>query len=853
MERTALSDYRNGLGCGPVAGANESRSLVLVVLFRCRKLCEDCYVHFMFSNPRKLLVISVLAIAVVLAIGVFFRPSRTKRPVRLARYGFESRFTESIFNEIAKRRSIPIEWVQTGLTATEALRQGRVDIWAGATASANPQREFYQTEKWTAVELALLSLEGKNQRHPTETSGKLVAYISRSRDAHGVNCALPGAVSVPFESARAAMQAVCSGKVHAVILARNSALETVLKRPPGCENAVLWYDLLPSAALPVMILARHEAAAEAEVFRSGMSDLAQDGTIFRLTAETMTIADRQSELISGIVELERQAKLRMNVVLVSLFIILGTALLLFKLRSARRAAENASYAKSRFVAAMSHEIRTPMNGIVGMTELLLDTPLSDLQKEFTETLRSSAQSLVAIIGNVLDFSRIEAGMQNTVKVSFSPRSVIEETIGVMAHGAHQKGLHLGYFITPEMPREVIGDPGSLRQVLLNLLSNSVKFTSSGEVIARAGVSHPAKGSPEIWFEVSDTGIGIAPDVIPRLFQPFGQADDSIGRRFGGTGLGLVISRRLVELMGGKLSLGSTVHIGTCMRFSIPWIVGENLQDEQWKGRFAGRRVLAEGGAQINQKMLGQQLAALGIELDSTENFTPEQSYDAILIDDVEPWVEGWSPSHIRGWRPEYGSIPVILITLPENHRQFEQARLAGIADFLYNPLRPAKLAACLDRAFTVPTGNSDSVTTVCEPIVEAIQALPPLRRARILVAEDNPVNQRVAQRMLERLGYDVDIAENGRRAVEALSTQDYDAILMDCSMPEMNGFDATREIRQRHGTKTVIIAMTASALPDDAELCRRAGMDDYLTKPVDTQRLRTVLERWIPVNRFSVV
>ncbi len=807
---------------------------------------------FMVPKHRKLLVISVFAIAAVLAIGISLRPSRTRRPVRLARYGFQSRFTESLFNEIARRRQIPVEWVQTDLTASEALRRGLVDIWAGATGNVDREREFHQTEKWTNVEFSLLSLEGNDQRHPTNTAGRLVAYYERGLDAKAVTLALPGAVPVPLGSAIAAVQAVCSGQVHAVMLARNAALEAVLKRPPSCEKAAFWYDLVPSVAVPIVILARHEAAKEAEAFRSGMGELAEDGTLTRLTAETMTVAVRQSELISDIVEAIRWTKIRLYIFLASLSILLGGSILLFKLRSARRAAEHASFAKSQFVAAMSHEIRTPMNGIVGMTELLLDTRLTDLQKEFTETVRSSAQSLLTIIGNVLDFSRIEAGMQNTVKVPFAPRPVIEETLGVMAHGAHQKGLDLGCFISLDMPCEVIGDPGSLRQVLLNLLSNSVKFTPSGEVIARAGVSRPLNGRPEIWFEVSDTGIGIAPDVMPRLFKPFGQADKSIGRRFGGTGLGLVISRSLVELMGGKLSLDSTLHKGTCTRFSIPWIAGTDLKDEPWKGRVAGRRVLAEGGTRIGRQMLDRQLTALGIQLDWAENGTPHQSYDAILVDGVEPWAKGWSPSHIRGWRPEYGSIPVILITLHENHRQFEQARLAGVADFLYKPLRPAKLAACLERVFAAPSVNAGGDPSADESKIEIPEAVPPSRRARILVAEDNPVNQRVAQRMLERLGYDVDIAENGRRAVDALTTQRYDAILMDCSMPEMNGFDATREIRRRHGTKTVIIAMTASVLPDDADLCRRAGMDDYLTKPMDTQRLRTVLERWIPVNRFTV-
>jgi len=794
------------------------------------------------------LVISVLVLAAILAIGIALRPDEPRKPVRIARHNFQARFTESIFNEIARRRKIPVVWVQTGLDAPEALRQNVVDLWAGAVARSGGQQEFHQTEKWTNIEFSLLSMEAKDQRHPTSTAGWLVAYPAPTVKVSKVNEALPGAVPMPFASVVAAVQAVCNGKAHAVMLARNTALEAVLKRPQGCETAAFWYDLLPSAAIPITILARRESAKDAEEFRSGMGDLAEDGSMTRLTAETMTVADRQSEFISGIVEAERRSQTRLYILLAGLAILIAVAFLSFKLRSALRAAEQASMAKSRFLAAMSHEIRTPTNGIVGMTELLLDTPLNDLQKEFAETVRSSAHSLLTIIGTVLDFSRIEAGKQETVKVAFSPRAVVEETIGVMARGAHDKGLDLGCFISADMPREVIGDPGSLRQVLLNLLSNAVKFTQSGDVTARVGISRPLNGRPEIWFEVSDTGIGIAPDVMPRLFKPFGQADESISRRFGGTGLGLVISRRLVELMGGKLSLDSTVHKGTCTRFTIPSSFAAGGTDEPWKGCFTGRRLLAAGGTQLNRQMLQQQLTAMGIHLDWAEDDGPPQNYDAILVDGAEPWVDGWCTPNIRGWRPEYSSVPVILVTLHENHLQFERARRNGAADFLFKPLRPSKLAACLERVFEAGVDSKSD-----EPAVRQPEAVPPVHRARILVAEDNGVNQRVAQRMLERLGYDVDIAENGRCAVEAVNKQHYDAILMDCSMPEMNGFDATREIRRRHGLGTVIIAMTASALPNDAELCRRAGMDDYLTKPVDTHRLRTVLERWIPVSRFTSV
>ncbi|MEO8130378.1 MAG: response regulator [Bryobacteraceae bacterium] len=793
------------------------------------------------------MAISVLAVTALLALKFSLGPKQRQTPVRIGRHPYQARFTESVFNEIGRRRKIPITWVRTSQDAPDALRRGQVDIWAGASGNANHQRDFYQTEKWTNVEFSLLSLEGKEPRNPMNTLGAIVAYAENGIGAGAVVKAVRGSVTAPFGSVAAAVQAVCTGKAQAVMLARNAALEAVLKRPAGCETTAFRYDLLPSAAIPIVILATREAAGDAEEFRSGMSDLAADGTMTRLTAETMTVADRQSEYVSGIVEAQRKAGTRLYFPFASFTILIAGGLLLYKLRAARRAAEQASLAKSQFLAAMSHEIRTPANGIVGMTELLLDTPLTEFQKECAETVRDSAHSLLSVIGGVLDFSRIEAGKHQTVKVAFSPRSVVEETIAVMARCAHDKGLELGCFIAAEMPPEVLGDPGSLRQVLLNLLSNSVKFTQAGHVMARVGISRPANSRPEMWFEISDTGIGIAPDVMPRLFKPFGQADESIARRFGGTGLGLLISRKLVELMGGKLSLDSTVHKGTCTRIAIPYTLGA-ASEEPWKGRFAGRRILAQAGTSLNRQMLEEQLTSMGVQLDWAEDGQPREDYDAILVDGNEPWTSGWSPSRIRGWHPAYAGIPIVVITVHENHLQFEQARVAGAADFLYKPLRPAKLAACLERLFARAAGLG-----VSEAELEAPELVQKNSRARILVAEDNPVNQRVAQRMLERLGYDVAVVENGREAVDALSAEQFDAVLMDCSMPEMNGFDATREIRLRHGAKTVIIAMTASAMPNDAELCRRAGMDDYLAKPVEMQRLRTVLERWIPTGRFTPV
>lgn len=800
----------------------------------------------MVSNSRRWLAIFAFVALGAGGIWLSFRQTTPNRPLRLARSAYQAKFTESIFNEIARRRHIPIEWVKTNLDTNEALRNGEVDIWAAGASTPERQKEFYITDMWTHVELSLLALDNKDLPHPVNTAGHRVGYNERNLNVNDVLRALPGAVPVAHQSVAATVQALCAGQVYAAMLARAPALEAVLKRPAGCEHAAFRYEILPQAVIPIVILARKDMAREAAIFRSAMGELAEDGTMTRLTMQTMTVADRQSEFISGITEVERRSQYRLYVALVSVTILVAGGILLLKLRGARRTAEHASLAKSQFVAAMSHEIRTPMNGIVGMTELLLDTKLTELQREFAETVRSSAHSLLAIIGSVLDFSRIEAGMQSTETLAFSPRGVMEETVSVLAHGAHQKGLELGCFAGPDLPLNVVGDPGAVRQVLLNLLSNAVKFTPAGEVVVRAGVAGAEHGMVELWFEVSDSGIGIDPEVVPKLFQPFSQADVSTARRFGGTGLGLVISKRLVELMGGTISLESQVGVGTRIRFSGKFADTFAPITEPWRGRFDSRRMLAAGGTSISRQMLSEQLAAMGVELDWAENGKLRESYDAILVDGKEPWARGWLPAGIRGWRPEFSGTPVILLTVHESHQHLDEARRAGISDFLYKPLRPAKLAACLDNVLATPMLLPDEPAINPEPP----ELDRPGWRARVLVAEDNTVNQRVAQRMLERLGYQVDIAENGRRAVEAVSLTEYDAILMDCSMPEMDGFQATREIRQHHGSKTVIIAMTAGAMAEDEQRCRNAGMDDYLAKPVNTEMLRQALEHWIPEGRF---
>jgi two-component system sensor histidine kinase/response regulator len=519
------------------------------------------------------------------------------------------------------------------------------------------------------------------------------------------------------------------------------------------------------------------------------------------------------------------------------------------IRAAHDRAVEAADVKSQFLATMSHEIRTPINAVVGMSELLLQTPLSDEARDYASTVRDSAESLLAIVNDILDFSKIEAGRMDIEAVPFSPVVAVENATDILAAAARKKGLSLSTYVAPDVPRRVIGDADRLRQVLLNLLGNAVKFTATGSVTVRAIVDSMEGESAVLHFSVTDTGPGIAPDVAERLFEPFRQADQSTRRRFGGTGLGLSISRRIVELMGGRIGFDSSVGRGSTFWFTVPVPrVFEDVRDGA--DALRGTRILLIDEETVARQVIDQYLLAWGAVASSTGNAAHalelsramaarHSPFDAVIIDRRAGGDAYAFGARLRAM-PGLEKIPMVLVTGAEETTAHD-ARARGFAAVVRKPIRQVILHDALVSAI--------SGTVTLGPRLPEPEVIPtPRETVLILIAEDNPVNRKLALQQLKKLGYSANAVTNGREAIEAVGREAYGLVLMDCQMPEVDGFEATREIRRLEagrGSHIPIIAMTANALEGDREECLAAGMDDYLAKPVQLAALRAAVERYV--------